>query len=58
MAKGATAEQKKLLRKALLRWHPDKWAVVLPRVKEAERALMAEQLSTVTQAIVQQKGRL
>ena len=52
------AEQKRLLRKALLRWHPDKWATVLPCVTEADRSVIANQLSVVTQAIVKQKRSL
>jgi len=58
VAAAAMAERKKLLRKALLRWHPDKWASVLPHIKEADRSAMADQLSTVTQAIVRQKKTL
>ena len=54
----ATSERKKLLRKALLRWHPDKWATVLPRVIAADRSVVADRLSVVTQAIVQQKKAL
>ena len=54
----ATAERKRLLRKALLRWHPDKWATVLPRVAAADRSVIADRLSVVTQAIVQQKKAL
>ena len=54
----AATERKRLLRKALLRWHPDKWASVLPHIREADRSAMADQLSTVTQAIVRQKNTL
>ena len=46
------------LHKALLRWHPDKWAAVLAKVsKPEERQAMAELLQETTQLILCEKQR-
>ncbi|CAE7033294.1 unnamed protein product [Symbiodinium sp. CCMP2592] len=37
LASDATADIKKKLRTALIRWHPDKWAPILEHVVEAQR---------------------
>lgn len=60
LLRGATsadgaAKRKKLLRKGLLRWHPDKWAAVLAKVRPVDQAALAEQLGAVTQALLRQK---
>jgi hypothetical protein len=52
---GDAGERKKLLRKALLRWHPDKWMVVIGKLPDAEKSALGERLSTITQEIVRQK---
>ena len=52
---GDASQRKKLLRKALLRWHPDKWAKVTGKVREAELAPLGERLREITQALVEQK---
>ena len=52
---GNAAARKKLLRKALLRWHPDKWAGVMGRVREGELEAFAERLREITQRLVEQK---
>ena len=48
-------QRKVLLRTALLRWHPDKWMAVTSRVRKEERADLGRRLSTITQALVEQK---
>ena len=48
-------QRKLLLRTALLRWHPDKWMAVTSRVRMEERADLGSRLSTITQALVEQK---
>lgn len=49
------ADRKRKLRAALLRWHPDKWASILGRVKEADQALVAERVQEVTRRIIAEK---
>ena len=51
------AATKKALRRALLRWHPDKWQAVLQKVHPEEQVAIGELLAAITQAIVQQKDR-
>ena len=53
----AAAARKKLLRKALLRFHPDKWAAVLGKVRAEDRAALGDELSTITQALLKEKDR-
>lgn len=53
----ATGERKKKLRSALLRWHPDKWAPLMDRVREADRALVTQQVKEVTRRIIGEKER-
>ena len=52
---GAAATRKKLLHKALLRWHPDKWARVLSKASEADASGLHERLREITQALLAQK---
>lgn len=53
-----SAGRKKALHKALLRWHPDKWAAVLAKVsQQEERQAMAELLQETTQLILREKQR-
>lgn len=54
----APAERKKKLRGALLRWHPDKWAPLFARVKEADKVKVTEQIKEVTRRILDEKERL
>eukprot|EP00927_Polykrikos_kofoidii_P073234 TRINITY_DN69295_c0_g1_i1.p1 TRINITY_DN69295_c0_g1~~TRINITY_DN69295_c0_g1_i1.p1 ORF type:complete len:431 (+),score=76.76 TRINITY_DN69295_c0_g1_i1:32-1324(+) len=49
--------RKKKLRTALLRWHPDKWAPILERVRESDRARVTEQVKEVTRRILVEKDR-
>ena len=49
------ARKKKLLHKALLRWHPDKWQKVTAKVSEAQLAPLGEKLREITQALVEQR---
>lgn len=57
-AQDTMTEQKKKLRDALLRWHPDKWARILEKVKEAEKPRMLERVKEVTLRILAEKDRL
>lgn len=50
------AEQKRKLRDALLRWHPDKWAPILAQVREADRPPVLEKVKEVTQRILAEKA--
>ena len=49
------ARKKKLLHKALLRWHPDKWQKVSSKVSEAQLGALGEKLREITQALVEQR---
>ena len=50
--------RKKALHRALLRWHPDKWATVLAKVESAdERQAMAAMLQQTTQLILREKEK-
>jgi len=51
------SEQKKKLRAALVRWHPDKWSPILDKVKESEKAKVMERVKEVTQRILEEKKR-
>ena len=51
----AAGQRKKLLRKALLRWHPDKWMRVTGKIDPSEHGELGERLSAITQALVEQK---
>ena len=53
----AASGRKKLLRKALLRWHPDKWGAVLGKVREEDKARLGEELAAITQALIREKDR-
>ncbi|CAE8586122.1 unnamed protein product [Polarella glacialis] len=53
-----SAEHKKKLRAALMRWHPDKWAPILDRVVEGERPQVMERVKEVTIRILDEKNRL
>lgn len=48
-------ERKKKLRAALLRWHPDKWAPLLGRVKDADKQQVITQVKEVTRKILAEK---
>jgi hypothetical protein len=48
---------KKLLRAALIRWHPDKFAKILKRVHEADRARTLEAVKAITRSILDEKAR-
>jgi hypothetical protein len=52
---GDESKRKKLLRSALLRWHPDKWMALTGKICAEERAELARRLSTITQELVEQK---
>jgi hypothetical protein len=60
-ASGASGEgctrRKKLLRKALLRWHPDKWSALAAKVCTEEHAELGRRLSELTQTLVEQKNK-
>jgi hypothetical protein len=49
--------RKRLLRRALLRWHPDKWAAVVAKVRAEDKAALAERLGAITQALLKAKDR-
>lgn len=49
------ADQKKKLRDALLRWHPDKWSPILVKVREADQPHVLERVKEVTQRILAEK---
>ena len=49
------AKRRKMLHKGLLRWHPDKWAAVIGKVKKEEHGVLGECLSALTQEIVEMK---
>ena len=44
-----------LLRTALLRWHPDKWAAHVSKIRVEEHSELAKRLGTITQTLVEQK---
>ena len=52
---GDLAKRKKLLRTALLRWHPDKWMAVTNKIEAKEHGELGRRLATITQALVEQK---
>ena len=52
---GGEQNRKKLLRKALLRWHPDKWMSNASKIRAEELSELTERLSAITQALVEQK---
>ena len=56
-AEEAAAARKRLLRRALLRWHPDKWAAVVGKVRAEDKAALAERLGAITQALLKAKDR-
>eukprot|EP00931_Biecheleriopsis_adriatica_P047385 TRINITY_DN27321_c0_g1_i1.p1 TRINITY_DN27321_c0_g1~~TRINITY_DN27321_c0_g1_i1.p1 ORF type:complete len:444 (+),score=66.21 TRINITY_DN27321_c0_g1_i1:88-1332(+) len=51
----SAGDRKRKLRAALLRWHPDKWGPLLSRVREEERAAVAERVQEVTRRILAEK---
>lgn len=51
----ASGDRKRKLRAALLRWHPDKWAPILNRVRDAEKASVTERVMEVTRRILAEK---
>lgn len=53
----SAGENKKKMRQALLRWHPDKWAPVLDRVREVDRTQVADQVKEVTRRILSEKEK-
>ena len=53
---GDATRRKALLRTALLRWHPDKWMIVTGKIDVREHGELARRLSTITQALVEQKA--
>ena len=53
---GDTSQHKALLRKALLRWHPDKWMALAEKIPKEEHGELGRRLSTITQALVEQKN--
>ena len=53
---GDVSERKKLLRKALLRWHPDKWQALSSKVPPEDFGRLGELLGQITQELVAQKG--
>jgi len=56
-ASDSMEECKKKLRAAVLRWHPDKWGLVLQRVVEADRSSVMTRLQGVTRRILDEKRR-
>ena len=53
----SAAEKKKKLHKALLRWHPDKWALMLECVADArERERIGTKLGEITRRILSEKA--
>eukprot|EP00439_Symbiodinium_sp_Y106_P070514 s580_g12.t1 len=55
LASDATADIKKKLRTALIRWHPDKWAPILEHVVEAQRGDVLSRVKEVTQRLLEEK---
>jgi flagellar biosynthesis GTPase FlhF len=53
---GDAARRKALLRTALLRWHPDKWINLTSKIDVREHGELGRRLSTITQALVEQKA--
>jgi len=51
------ADRKRKLRKAVLRWHPDKWARAIPLFGEAERTEVLERVKAVTRRILAEKEK-
>lgn len=49
--------RKSKLRAALLRWHPDKWAPLLSRIRETDQASVTEKVKEVTRRILEEKQR-
>ena len=47
--------RKRLVRKALLRFHPDKWASVLGKVQPEEMAALHDRLRAITQSLIELK---
>eukprot|EP00929_Paragymnodinium_shiwhaense_P090181 TRINITY_DN50369_c0_g1_i1.p1 TRINITY_DN50369_c0_g1~~TRINITY_DN50369_c0_g1_i1.p1 ORF type:complete len:514 (+),score=130.54 TRINITY_DN50369_c0_g1_i1:215-1756(+) len=56
-ANDSSADVKKKMRTALLRWHPDKWAPILTRVKDADKERVTEMVKEVTRRILAEKER-
>ena len=52
------SSRKVLLRKALLRWHPDKWAGVMSKVRPEDKGRLGEELAAITQALLAEKDRM
>lgn len=50
-------ERKQKFRAAVLRWHPDKWAPVLARVKAEEKQQVVEQVQAVTRRILEERKK-
>merc|ERR1712232_798260 len=50
-------ERKRKLRTALLRWHPDKWAPLLGRIRDVDKAEVTERVKEVTRRILAEKER-
>mmetsp|Transcript_17317 Transcript_17317/g.30373 ORF Transcript_17317/g.30373 Transcript_17317/m.30373 type:complete len:304 (-) Transcript_17317:267-1178(-) len=58
VAESDSAEQRKLkLRKAVLRWHPDKWGPALPRFSEADQPVLLERVKAITRRILEERQR-
>ena len=57
LLRGASDEsrRKKMVRSALLRWHPDKWMAMTSKVPAEEHGELAKRLGIITQALVEQK---
>lgn len=57
LASDTTADIKKKLRTALIRWHPDKWAPILEHVVEAQRGDVLSRVKEVTQRLLEEKKK-
>mmetsp|Transcript_51639 Transcript_51639/g.136426 ORF Transcript_51639/g.136426 Transcript_51639/m.136426 type:complete len:213 (+) Transcript_51639:521-1159(+) len=50
-------EKKSKLKKALLRWHPDKWHAVMQKIPASQQTQVLEKVKAVAQLVLDEKSR-
>eukprot|EP00930_Biecheleria_cincta_P103140 TRINITY_DN95075_c0_g1_i1.p1 TRINITY_DN95075_c0_g1~~TRINITY_DN95075_c0_g1_i1.p1 ORF type:complete len:447 (-),score=65.01 TRINITY_DN95075_c0_g1_i1:75-1415(-) len=53
----SSADCKRKLRAALLRWHPDKWGSILGRIRESDKDEVTDRVQEVTRRILEEKAQ-
>lgn len=53
----SSADCKRKLRAALLRWHPDKWGLILSRIRENDKDEVTDLVQKVTRRILEEKAQ-